>query len=326
MKYKILRLLKKREGFISGESISKEFGVTRAAIWKSINSLKEDGYKIESITNKGYRLLSSPDILTCEEIGEYLNTRFIGNNIYYYDSIDSTNKMAKDIAFEKGEGVVIVSEEQLEGRGRLGRTWVSPKKKGIYFSIVLKPQLPPTKIAKLTLIGAAAVNLAFKEIGIESQIKWPNDIVINGKKVCGILTEMNSELNMINYVIIGIGINVNLKENEIPEDIKHKATSLKIESKGEIDRKRLFATILNKFEELYIPFNDDGDIVKTIEICRNNSAVIGKEILLVNGSTKSLGKALDINEAGELIVEFEDGKIESIFSGEISIRGLEGYI
>lgn len=325
VKNEILKLLKESEGFISGECISKKFGVTRAAIWKSINSLKEDGYKIESISRRGYRLLSSPDILTFEEIKESLNTRFIANKVYYYDSIDSTNKMAKDIGF-KEEGVIIVAEEQLEGRGRLGRTWESPKKKGIYFSIILKPQLSPTKVAKLTLIGAAAVNLAINEMGIKSQIKWPNDIVVNGKKVCGILTEMSSELNMINYVIIGIGINVNLEESEIPEDLKDKATSLKIESKIKIDRKKLFATILNKFEELYIPFKDDEDISKTIEICKNNSAVIGKEILVVNGASKRLGKALDLNEAGELIVDFEDGKIESVFSGEISIRGMEGYI
>lgn len=326
VKKKILELLKESEDFISGESISKEFGVTRAAIWKSINSLKEEGYEIESISRKGYRLLSSPDILSYEEIKGYLKTGFIGNKIYYYDSIDSTNKAAKDIAYNEEEGVVIVSEEQLEGRGRLGRAWESPKKKGIYFSIILKPQVAPTKVAKLTLIGAAAVNLALDEMGIDSQIKWPNDIVINGKKVCGILTEMSSELNMINYVVIGIGINVNLEESDIPEDIRHKATSLRIESKNGVDRKKLLATALNKFEELYILFKDDGEITQAIEICRKNSAVIGKEILVVSGTTKRLGKAIDINEAGELIVEFDDGKIESVFSGEISIRGIEGYI
>lgn len=326
MRNKILELLKESEDFVSGESISKKFGVTRAAIWKAINSLKDDGYEIESIPRKGYKLVSSPDILTYEEIKEYLDTRFIGNKIYYYDSIDSTNKMAKDIAFVEKEGVIVVAEEQTKGRGRLGRTWESPKKKGIYFSVILKPQMTPMKVAKLTLIGAAAVCLSLKEMGIESKIKWPNDIVINGKKVCGILTEMNSELNMINYVIIGIGVNVNLEESEIPEDIKHKATSLKIEAKNRIDRKKLLGTILSKFEELYIPFRDEENISRTIEICRNSSAVIGKEIKVMNGSTYKLGRALDINEAGELIVEFEDGNIENVFSGEISIRGVEGYI
>lgn len=326
MKNKILKLLKENEDFISGESISKKFGVTRAAIWKSIKALKGEGYDIESISKKGYRLLSSPDILSYEEVKENLNTKFIGSKIYYYDSIDSTNKMAKDIAHKEEEGTIIVAEEQLEGRGRLGRTWASPKKKGIYFSIILKPRVSPTKVAKLTLLGAAAVNLALDEIGINSQIKWPNDIVINGKKVCGILTEMSSELNFINYVVIGIGINVNLGEEDIPEDIRHKATSLKIESKKGVNRKNLLAVILNRFEELYVLFKDDGEIADAIEICRNNSAVIGKEVLVMDGNDEKVGKAIDINEEGELIVVFEDGKAESIFSGEISIRGIEGYI
>lgn len=326
MKNKILKLLKESDEFLSGEKISEEFGVTRAAIWKSINSLKEEGYEIESISRKGYRLLSSPDILSYEEIKGYLNTSFIGNKVYYYDSIDSTNKMAKDIAYSEEEGVVLVAEEQVLGRGRLGRAWESPKKKGIYFSIILKPQVPPSKIAKLTLIGAAAVSLALDEMGIDSQIKWPNDIVINGKKICGILTEMSSELNMINYVVLGIGINVNLEEEEISEDIRHKATSLKIESKNEVDRKRLLGTVLNKFEELYILFKDDGEISQALEVCRNKSAVIGKEILVVNGASKRLGKAIDIDEEGELLVEFDDATIETVFSGEISIRGVEGYI
>lgn len=326
MKNQILKLLKESEDFLSGEKISEEFGVTRAAIWKYINALKEDGYEIESISRKGYRLLSSPDILTYEEIERNLNTTFIGRKIYYYDTIDSTNKKAKEIAFEEAEGVIIVAEEQLQGKGRLGRPWESPKRKGIYLSIILKPQLDPMKVAKLTLIGAGAVNAALEDMDIGSQIKWPNDIVIDGKKVCGILTEMNCELNMINYVVMGIGINVNLEKNHIPEDLKNKATSLKIEYGNIVDRKMLLANILNRFEELYLPFKDKGDISKTIEICRRNSAIIGKTIRVVKGEDYRIGKALDINDDGELLVEFQDGKIETIFSGEISIRGIDGYI
>ena len=261
-----------------------------------------------------------------EKIKDNLNTKFIGRKIYYYDTIDSTNRIAKDIANNEEEGVIIVAEEQTEGRGRLGRPWVSYKKKGIYLSVILKPQVPPIKVAKLTLLGAAAVYLALDEIGINSEIKWPNDIIINGKKVCGILTEMSSELDMINYVVLGIGVNVNLGKDDIPDDLQHKATSLKIESEDEVDIMKLISTILNKFENLYILFKENGDITQTIEICRDNSAVIGKEIQVLNGATKRLGRAIDINEDGELVVEFNDGKIESIFSGEISIRGIDGYI
>lgn len=326
MKNRVLRILKNSEDFISGEKISEEFNMTRSGIWKYINMLKEDGYNIESIPRKGYRIISSPDILTYEEIEEYLNTNFIGRYIHYYDSIDSTNKKSKDIAYEEKEGTVVVSEEQVAGKGRLGRTWISPKYKGIWMSIILKPKLDPMKVSRITLIGAAAVHKALNNMNIKSQIKWPNDILIDGKKICGILTEMSCELNMINYVTIGIGINVNLDENHIPEDLRHKATSIKISQDKDINRKELFANILNEFEKLYISFKDEGDISRTIDICRKNSALIGKEVRIIKGGEVRIGKALDINEDGHLVVEFGDGIVENIFSGEVSVRGLKGYV
>lgn len=326
MKNKVLKILKDNEGFISGEKISDEFNMTRAGIWKYINMLKEDGYNIESIPRKGYRLIHSPDILTYMEIEKHLDTEFIGRTVHNFDLVDSTNKEAKEIAFDEKEGTVLVAEEQSGGKGRLGREWLSPKGKGIWMSIILKPQVDPMKVAKITLLGAAAVNKALNNMNIESKIKWPNDILIDGKKICGILTEMNCELNMINYVIMGIGVNVNLDENEIREDLKEKATSIKISQNKKIDRKILMANILNEFEELYLPFKDKNDISQAIDICRNNSALIGKDIRVIKGEEIKLGKALDINEEGELVVEFEDGNIENIYSGEVSIRGLEGYV
>lgn len=326
MKNKVLRMLKDSKGFISGEKISDEFNMTRAGIWKYINMLKEDGYNIESISRKGYRLISSPDILNYEEIEEYLDTDFMGRNIHYFDSIDSTNKKAKEMALGEKEGTVLVAEEQIGGKGRLGRTWISPKGKGIWMSIILKPKVDPIKVAKITLLGAAAVTKALNNLNIRSQIKWPNDILIDGKKICGILTEMNCELNMINYVVMGIGINVNLDANEIPEDLRGKATSVKISEGKEINRKELLANILNEFEELYLSFRDKDDLSYAIDICRKNSALIGKEIRVIKGEEIKLGKALDINEEGQLVVEFENGVVENVYSGEVSVRGLEGYI
>lgn len=326
MKNKVLRMLKDSKGFISGEKISDEFNMTRAGIWKYINMLKEDGYNIESISRKGYRLISSPDILNYEEIEEYLDTDFMGRNIHYFDSIDSTNKKAKEMALGEKEGTVLVAEEQIGGKGRLGRTWISPKGKGIWMSIILKPKVDPIKVAKITLLGAAAVTKALNNLNIRSQIKWPNDILIDGKKICGILTEMNCELNMINYVVMGIGINVNLDANEIPEDLRGKATSVKISEGKEINRKELLANILNEFEELYLSFRDKDDLSYAIDICRKNSALIGKEIRVIKGEEIKRGKALDINEEGQLVVEFENGVVENVYSGEVSVRGLEGYI
>lgn len=327
MKEKILMMLKQNdELFLSGEKISDKFHVTRSAIWKYMNTLKEEGYEIESIPRKGYRLISSPDILTYGEVEEYLTTDFIGRNIYYFDSLSSTNIKAKEIAINEKEGTVIIAEEQTKGKGRLGRNWVSPKGKGIWMSIILKPKVDPTKVAKITLIGAAAVNQGLKDMDIKSYIKWPNDIVISGKKVSGILTEMSCELNMINYVIMGIGININLDRNDFDEELIDKATSLKCITGNKINRKRLLAYVLNHFEELYMSFIETGDISKAIEISRQNSVLIGKEVRIIRGEVEKTGTVLNIDRDGQLIIKYGDGKIEEIFSGEVSVRGIEGYV
>lgn len=326
MKDKILKILKNSDEFISGEKLSHEFNMTRSGIWKYINMLKEQGYQIESIPRRGYRIISSPDILTLQEIEEDLNTEFIGRNVHYYDSIESTNDRAKELALESSEGTVIISEEQTKGKGRLGREWISPKKKGIWMSLILKPSVAPLKLGSITLLGAAAVHNGLEEMGIESKIKWPNDILLEDKKISGILTEISAELNMINYLIMGIGINVNLDKEDFPKDIQIKATSIKIYNNKEIDRKKLLANILNEFERLYIPFKDSGDMVGAIDICRKNSATIGREIVVSRGKDRRKGKALDINDEGELVVQFADGEIENVFAGEVSLRGIDGYI
>jgi BirA family biotin operon repressor/biotin-[acetyl-CoA-carboxylase] ligase len=327
MKGKILKLLKDSgNNFVSGEKISTELGVSRAAIWKYINVIKEDGYEIEAISRKGYRIVSSPDILTFEEIKNFLNTEYIGKNIIYCDSIGSTNSKAKELA-EAGQehGTVVISEEQTLGRGRLGRNWVSPKYKGIWMSIILRPNIITENISQITLIGAAAVQKAIMEMGIKTGIKWPNDIVLNSKKVCGILTEMSGEVDHINYLVMGIGINVNLQEEDIPEGLKDVATSLTLESGKHIERKLLLANVLNIFEELYSDFVKNASIKETIEICRENSILIEKEIQLVNRGKVTTAKVIDISDQGELVVEDCRGTIEHIVSGEVSIRGIYGY-
>lgn len=239
--------------------------------------------------------------------------------IYHYDLIDSTNIMAKKLAPIEEEGTVIVAEVQTMGKGRLGRSWVSQKGKGIYMSMILKPKVDVMKVSRITLIGAVAVHLALREMGIDSKIKWPNDILVGDKKVCGILTEMSGDINNVNYVIIGIGVNVNLEEDEIPEELREKATSLKIFSGKSVDKEKLLELILDYFEEFYIPFKENGDIVQVLDICRKNSSVMGREIKVIKGNDVRVGEALDINEDGELVVAFEDG-IEAINSGEVSVR------
>ncbi len=239
--------------------------------------------------------------------------------IYHFDLIDSTNIKAKELAPIEEEGTVIVAEEQTMGKGRLGRTWVSQKGKGIYMSMILKPKVDMMKVSRITLIGAAAVHLALKEIGIKSKIKWPNDILVGDKKICGILTEMNCDLDKVNYVIMGIGINVNLGEDEIPKELREKATSLKIFSGKSVDKERLFKLVLDYFEELYSHFKDNGAMGQVLDICRKNSSVIGREIKVIKGNDVRVGEALDINKNGELVVEFVEG-VEAINSGEVSVR------
>lgn len=326
MKNEILNILRNyNKDFISGEKISEDLNMTRAGVWKYINMLKQEGYEIESISRRGYKLLSSPDKLFPEELARYLDIDFIGKHIKHFDTIDSTNKKAKELAYESCEGTVVIAEEQTLGKGRIGRDWISPRNKGIWMSIILKPDLEPSKVSKVTQIGAVAVFKALEKMNIRSQIKWPNDILINGKKVSGILTEMSGELNMVDYIIMGIGVNVNLDEIDIPDELKYKATSIKIEEGKELDRKVLTANILGEFEKLYIEFKKQGDITEVIEILKENSALIGKEVRVVNRDKERIGMAVDINENGELVVDFEDGR-ENIYSGEVSIRGIDGYV
>lgn len=328
MKDEILRLLKdNKEGFISGENISNKLGVSRTAIWKVINTIKEEGYVIESVSRKGYRLLNTPDLLTENEILENLNTKYIGRNIIHFDTIDSTNNKAKELAsLGELEGTIIISEEQTVGRGRLGRTWVSPKYKGIWMSIILRPNISPQDASKVTQIGAAAVLKAIRDLELEAFIKWPNDIVLNKKKVCGILTEMSAEIDKINYLVVGIGINVNIDEYEFPKELKNMATSLKGVSYEKIDRKNLISDILNNFEKLYGELISKNSIDDTIRICKEYSVLLGKEVKIIKNNEEIIAKAIDINKDGNLVVKYESGEIDNIISGEVSIRGLYGYV
>lgn len=328
MKNKILDKLKENSTeFISGENLSKELGVTRAAIWKHINGLKEEGYEIESVSKKGYRIISSPDKLNENEINEILETNYIGKKIIHYDTIDSTNKVAKNLAYNGAEtGTVIISEEQTLGRGRLGRNWSSPKGKTISMSIILKPNIPTVIAPKATILGAAAVYCGLEDMGIHTQIKWPNDIILNGKKVCGILTEMSGEMDKLNYIVMGIGINVNSEEEDFDDEIKIKATSLKIEEGREVNRKQVVAKTLYYLEKYYEKFKVNGDIQDAVEICKKHSIIMNKEVRIISCGIEKLGKVIDMDNDGELLVEYDNGEKEKVISGEVSIRGINGYV
>ncbi|GFP74916.1 biotin--[acetyl-CoA-carboxylase] ligase [Clostridium fungisolvens] len=326
MKEKILEILKESKDFVSGETICKEFGITRSAVWKSIKSLKEDGYNIESYTKKGYKLIFSPDHLNKSELKPYLNNSNFVKDILYFDSIDSTNTYSKKIATEAKDGTVVIAEEQTLGKGRFDRTWISPKYKGIWFSVILKPAIDPILVTRITQVAAAAVHLAMLKHGFNTMIKWPNDIILNNKKIGGILIEMSCELSQINYIVIGMGINVNLESSDFPEEVIDKATSLRIEGSKVVDRKILLADILNNFEILYKEFLLNGSVQTALDICKSNSSVLGKDIKIIHRGNETFAKAIDLNEDGNLMVSYEDGSVRPLYSGEVSIRGLNGYV
>lgn len=268
------------------------------------------------------------DLLTFDEIAPFLHTNYIGKNIIHFDTIGSTNDQAKITADDvpSSNGTVLISEEQTAGRGRLGRKWISTKGKNILMSIILKPDMMLKDAVKITQIAAAALVCSIRTLGIDAYIKWPNDIIVNNKKVCGILTETKSKLSKIQYIILGIGINVNINSNEIPQDLIKTASSLYIESKNKISRKKLTADVINNFEKFYNKFLIDNDFNSSLEICRKYSAVLNKKIYVINKNKKYEALAVDINNNGELIVEYEDLRREKLNSNEISIRGEHEYI
>ena len=260
LREQILKLLREKDGFLSGQEISQQFGVSRTSIWKAIRQLEETGYEIEAVRNRGYRLLTEPDLLSAERIRQFLHTDWAGGEIRVYDSVDSTNNEAKRAAEDgAGHGLVLAAEEQTAGKGRRGRAWDSRKGEGIFMTLLLKPEIEPGNASMLTLVmGLSAVQGMEQVTGAALQIKWPNDVVLNGKKVVGILTEMSAQVDYIDHLVIGVGVNVNGKE--FPQELQDKATSLAAQLGKDFCRAGLAAAILEAFERNYEIFCRTEDL------------------------------------------------------------------
>jgi len=314
MREKILELLNKKD-FVSGKNLAKQLNVSRTAIWKQIKILQNYGYDIDSVKNRGYRLVSRPDIPRYEEISSYLNTEFIGKKIVYFEKTDSTNIHAKKLAKEGvSEGCVVVAGKQEKGRGRKDRIWSSPEG-GLWFSVILYPRIPPQNAMILTMAASVSVVEAItKHTNLKPVIKWPNDILVKGKKICGILTELDAEMDLIHYAVIGVGINVN---NNISKELKEIATSLKIEIKKKCSRVELFADILNNFDKKYkcIKFGDFKCIRDSWFLYSN---IIGKNIRVDDENLSIDGIVIDVDRDGCLIIDSSKGKIRLV-SGDITI-------
>ncbi|WP_306530377.1 biotin--[acetyl-CoA-carboxylase] ligase [Anaerotignum lactatifermentans] len=320
--YRILELLRRQEGFLSGEDIGRELSITRAAVWKGIKKLREEGYEIEAVTNRGYRLTNPETMYNKRELEQGLKTKTMGQSIYFYEETDTTNNRARELALEGApEGTLVVAEKQTAGRGRRGKVWESPLGTGIWMSLVLRPQIAPTEASVLTLLcGLATAEAIEAETGLSAGIKWPNDILINGKKAVGILTEMDCEMSEVHFVIPGIGINVNTAS--FPPEIAEIATSLYLECGKTVSRRRLVHRVLERLEEHYETFLRTGSFAAMLEDYRKHCITLGKEVHVL-GREPFFAEALDITPEGELLVRRADnGKEEVVFSGEVSIRGV----
>lgn len=324
MKEIVLNFLRESKDYVSGENISGKLNISRTAVWKYIKKLKDEGYNIESSTKKGYRLIESPDILTTEEIDPLLKTKYIGRKIKYFESINSTNDLAKKLASEGAdEGTIIIAEEQTKGKGRLGRKWHTEPFKSVAMSIILRPRIIPQLAPSITPILAVSIVEVLRGItGFDIKIKWPNDVVLDHKKLCGILTEMNAEIDAVNYIIIGMGLNINQEITN--EDIKDIAISLKNYSGIDFDRRNITALILNRFEENYEEFKKSG-LINFIEKLKEYSVLLGKRVVVSGINEKVEGEAVDIDASGNLIIKLDTGENKKILSGDVSVRGLYGY-
>ena len=326
MKEEILRLLRSADGYISGQELCNRFGVSRTAVWKAINQLKEAGYEIEAQQNKGYKLMAAPDLMTEAEIKSLMHTEWVAKEVLYFDTIDSTNTKAQELA-EKGypSGTLVVADKQESGKGRRGRSWVSPSGTGIFMTLMIKPDINPNNASMLTLVAALAVAKVITSVtGEEALIKWPNDIVVNGKKVCGILTEMNAQFDYINHIVVGIGINVH--NESFPEEISQMASSLMIEAGGKrFHRAQIIAETMSYFEQYYDTFLKTQDLSALVREYDELLVNRNKSVRVLDPKEPFDGKAMGITPKGELIVDtWESRKLVS--SGEVSVRGIYGYV
>jgi BirA family biotin operon repressor/biotin-[acetyl-CoA-carboxylase] ligase len=314
---KIIQLLKRSSGYLSGEAISRQLSISRSGVWKNIQELRRDGYGITAVPHEGYRLENIPDKLFTHEIRHGLGTRRFGRKVESFNEVSST----MDLAFQVGingasEGTLICAESQTRGRGRMGRSWFSPPGQGLYFSVILRPPLTSDQAAKLTLLSAVAVGEALREgCGCDARIKWPNDLQVQGRKLCGILTEMRAEMDQVLFVVVGVGVNVHGLEKDLPPG----ATSLEREAllrcpRGKaISRVAVLQNILRSFEKWVDGLYQNG-FGPALDEWRRRSDTLGRRVRV--GELE--GTALDIDEYGGLIIRNDKGTLVRRMSGDVT--------
>jgi len=321
---KILEILRQQQGkSVSGEDLGRQLQISRTAVSKQVHKLRQAGYEIESIVSQGHRLLALPDLLRPDEVRANLTTAILGKELVYFTEIGSTNDEAKKRAVAGcPEGTLIIAETQTGGRGRLSRCWFSPMAKGIWFSVVLRPPFPPQEAPKCTLMAAVALNRAIRDVtGLCCGIKWPNDILFNGRKLIGILTEMSAEMDVVNHIVIGMGVNVNILAGEIPPELQGVVTSLQIETGSPVSRIKLLIRILERLEELYLLVRTSG-FAEILDAWRQETITLNRMVTVVAPDKTYVGKAFDIDADGALLVR-TDSSVERVIAGDISIRPVD---
>lgn len=322
VKYEITKRLLAADGQpISGQQLADDYGLSRTAIWKHIKELEEEGFGIDTVKKKGYVLTSSPDSLQAAKIDQHLTTNRFGRNIHYLQTCPTTQPIAHQLA-QAGEpdGSIVICEEQTAGKGRLARAWTSTQGKGIWMSVIIRPEIPPTKAPQLTLVAAVAVTRAIEDIAqVRPEIKWPNDLLINGKKCTGILTELQADIDRVHAIILGIGVNVNQLPSDFPDDIQSIATSIQMVTGKPVDRAELVARILHHLEiytDLYVQHGFEPLKI----LWESYSCTLGKRIKAIMIHQQIEGIALGITNEGILQVKTDDGEIHGIYSADIEIQ------
>ncbi len=305
--------------FTSGEALSDKLGLSRAAVFKHVESLRKKGYGIEAAAGRGYRLVEVPDRLTPLELSPLINTHDIGRTVHYREVATSTSEIAFRLASEGAlHGEVVVAEKQTAGRGRRGRTWISPAKKNLYLSVVLRPELLPQDAPQLTFVAAVATAEAIRDAGCEATLKWPNDVEIGSRKVAGILTELSAEPGRVNFVVVGIGVNLNAGERDFPEELRGRATSIFLARGAKVPRALFCAALCSKLEAWYDRFADEG-FAGVIGRWRELDRTLGRQVSVLSGTQQCTGLAQDVDGSGALLVKTEGGAIERVVAGDVQL-------
>jgi len=319
---KILSALRANPGGVSGAQLAEELGISRAAVWARIEELRQAGYEIEAGPHFGYRLVRSPDALHADDLLARLGeTKVVGRDIRVFEETNSTNDVMEKLARDGvKEGVVVFAEAQTKGRGRLGRKWMSPTHKGLWFSILLRPDLRPQETTRMTVASATALRRAIKTVtGLTAEIKWPNDLLIGGKKVVGILTELSAELDRVQHIILGIGVDVNQDADEFPAELRKIATSLKIEAGEKISRAELATEILHELDADYARIGN-GKFSQIADEWEAGCATIGKNVSVQMGARLIRGRAEALDDDGALLVRSEHGHLERVIGGDVTLE------